>query len=563
MKIIQTLWTKPGLNGHWIDPVFHYLSWALSCLQLRQFYPQVELYTDDLGFQLLLEEFKLPYTKVNLTLNEFPFPTYLWSAPKLKTYGLQEEPFLHIDGDVFLFKAIAEDFVNDHDIVFQNLEIDQDKTSGFYVDILKAVFAIREKNTFNDWLGRIPLNNVRAFNAGIMGGSNISFFKNYTDAAFSFLINQGQVITQLEQPQYATHLAEQVLPALLAQEQSLKTAALFAPDFNPGFVFGSDDVDMMDHEKLSKTELPLRYMNFDEFGISPNGRKYIHIIGNRKKSMIICKQIARRMMKTYPDYYNRIIDFSNRHQQLKRSSTDNRSLEKNGGAVFGFKEKLKQLKIRNVFPRTCRILLYYGICPELDSNDLVSFELSTLKATVMLDEEQKEKIKDALLLERTKFEYSASLSDGDLDIMDQRSCATLELLHDIDQVSNELIFLQMNSFTKIVTTQWNWLDTQPFLKKNYPKERKIVALLPDKITYSFVELTLTPFQRDILENFTSCKSIADGFDQFNARPHAKQIAHFKDEFFNNVVYLLSNGMLFGHHIENDHRVEIRSAGLIL
>jgi hypothetical protein len=85
MKIVQTFWTKPGLNGHWIDPAFHYLSWALSCLQLRQFYSNVELYTDDFGCQLLLEEFRLPYTKVNLTLNDFSFPSYLCSPVSAKT----------------------------------------------------------------------------------------------------------------------------------------------------------------------------------------------------------------------------------------------------------------------------------------------------------------------------------------------------------------------------------------------------------------------------------------------------------------------------------------------
>lgn len=97
---------KTGLNEYWIDPVFHYLSWALSCLQLRQLYPEVELYTDDMGCQLLLEEFRLPYTNVNLTLNGFPFPSYLRSASKLKTYALQEGPLLHIDGDVFLSKEL-------------------------------------------------------------------------------------------------------------------------------------------------------------------------------------------------------------------------------------------------------------------------------------------------------------------------------------------------------------------------------------------------------------------------------------------------------------------------
>lgn len=49
-KTVQTLWT-----GHkslvrdsfgWLEPQYHLMAWALSCLMLRESYDDVELYTD-------------------------------------------------------------------------------------------------------------------------------------------------------------------------------------------------------------------------------------------------------------------------------------------------------------------------------------------------------------------------------------------------------------------------------------------------------------------------------------------------------------------------------------
>ena len=42
------------------------MSWVLSCLSLRNYYDDVELYTDKLGYELLIEKLRLPYTYVHV-----------------------------------------------------------------------------------------------------------------------------------------------------------------------------------------------------------------------------------------------------------------------------------------------------------------------------------------------------------------------------------------------------------------------------------------------------------------------------------------------------------------
>jgi len=80
-KIVQSYWSKPALDdaylqddgrfkGGWLHEKYNYMSWALSCLKLRQHYDKVVLFTDDLGKKLLIDKLELPYTDVRLDLNK-------------------------------------------------------------------------------------------------------------------------------------------------------------------------------------------------------------------------------------------------------------------------------------------------------------------------------------------------------------------------------------------------------------------------------------------------------------------------------------------------------------
>ena len=106
MRIVQTFWTLPAksldaLAGGWPSKRYLFMSWALSVLQLRQQYEELVLYTDTRGHYWLIEQIGLPYTQVDCSLNELSEAyTPIWSYCKLYVYGLQEAPFLLIDGDV-------------------------------------------------------------------------------------------------------------------------------------------------------------------------------------------------------------------------------------------------------------------------------------------------------------------------------------------------------------------------------------------------------------------------------------------------------------------------------
>ena len=123
MKIIQSFWSGKNNdirdNRGWLSYEYHWLGWILSCNQIRKFYDEVELYTDSFGYEVLIEKLQLPYTKVHVVLDEMnEYPKDLWAIAKIKAYQLQDKPFLHVDGDVFIWEKFDEELLK-QDIIVQ------------------------------------------------------------------------------------------------------------------------------------------------------------------------------------------------------------------------------------------------------------------------------------------------------------------------------------------------------------------------------------------------------------------------------------------------------------
>src|ERR1700730_5036463 len=129
MKIIQSFWSKPSREissdksmGGWLEKKNNYMSWALSCLQFRSFYDEVELVTDRYGYDLLINQLELPYTNVKIVLDDLnDFHSDLWALGKIYAYSLQDEPFIHADGDIYIWEKFS-DKIENAELVAQNIE---------------------------------------------------------------------------------------------------------------------------------------------------------------------------------------------------------------------------------------------------------------------------------------------------------------------------------------------------------------------------------------------------------------------------------------------------------
>ncbi len=106
------------------------MGWALSCLQWQKIYNKVTLYADDIAAKLLIDTLRLPNTTVICELGKLNscHPS-LWALPKIYAYSKQESPFLHVDGDVFIWHRFNETLLQGG-LIAQNKQVSTDCYEG-------------------------------------------------------------------------------------------------------------------------------------------------------------------------------------------------------------------------------------------------------------------------------------------------------------------------------------------------------------------------------------------------------------------------------------------------
>lgn len=288
MKIIHSFWSKPTLErgtnriedrkiGGWLDKKYNYMSWALSCLQFKKHYGHIELITDCLGKKTLIDKLELPYNKVLVELDAFNdnHPD-LWAVTKLHAYSLQTEPFIHVDGDVYVWKRLEN--IENKSLVVQNEDI------GFkYYDniwnIVKENFQYIPQYMLDDFANSQV---VKSCNAGVFGGTDIDFIQEYVRDSLDFL-----------QKNQDNHSKVNLNLAGLIYEQYLFSCFARSRKKNVSYLFHS----------MSDT-----FKEICNFSSIPQKRHYVHTVGRAKKKLDVCENVANQLLLEYPEYYYYILE---------------------------------------------------------------------------------------------------------------------------------------------------------------------------------------------------------------------------------------------------------------
>lgn len=298
MKIVQSLWSKPGQqrNGQenggtshcgWPDKKYNYFSWALSALQFRKFYDEVELITDKAGYDLLINKLELPYTSAKVVLDDLnDYHPGLWAIGKFYAYSLQEVPFIHADGDVYIWRKFDADLEN-AGLLCQRKE--EGKTySRYYFEVFIQMVQhfLYYPEVLDKSINRH--NSIKAINAGIIGGTNLHFFSQYAKMAFEFVDRNLSCLHKINIKR-ANQVFEQFLFRALSEEEE-----------EPICYFDPAAHDLVDD-----------YMDFT--GV-PAKTKFIHTPGAFKQARHTVDALAYRLQTDHPDCYYRIIRLLNTHQ---------------------------------------------------------------------------------------------------------------------------------------------------------------------------------------------------------------------------------------------------------
>ena len=318
MKIVQSFWsgnqTDFTNNYGWYSYKHNWLSWILSCHQLVKYHKEVELYTDCFGYEILITKLQLPYTKVHVVLDELNhYNKNLWAIAKIRTLKLQTEPFLHVDGDVFVWESLINKFKNSN-LVTQNLEV----TTDYYRERWGVIFPQLSflPNEMKDY--HENKNNL-ACNMGIIGGTNLDFFKEYTQKSVEFVDKNNIDFDGLDALNFNIFF-EQVLFKELANVTNQNIDYLF-----------------------SEVSLDNDYKGFGDFDKVPF-KTYLHLLGVYKRNSTVCKAMEVYVMKYYPEQYSiltKLINVENENH-LEIDFLDTQKVEE---LVTGFEIELKSLNL--------------------------------------------------------------------------------------------------------------------------------------------------------------------------------------------------------------------------
>jgi hypothetical protein len=187
---IQVFWSKPyekqASNSFGFKTLNHfYMSayYSLQCLKKNGY--TVKLVTDDYGKKILTEYFKIPYDRVDVSLNNITTTQYIWGLSKFYAYSLEKEPFLYVDLDFFMQKDIPSS-MKKAEIFCQNIE---NNYLCYYYGYMGFNKFIDKKDTiYEHFESLLEKNKIGySYNTAVFGGQNIELIHKASRAMFDFV----------------------------------------------------------------------------------------------------------------------------------------------------------------------------------------------------------------------------------------------------------------------------------------------------------------------------------------------------------------------------------------
>lgn len=290
MRAVWSFWSKPfreATGWSWNEPVHHLLAWGLSFRLAQSHYPRTSLVTDTPGSALLVDGLGLPFTDVSTALDELDdADPDLWMLGKLLAYGLQEEPFVHLDTDVFLWRRLPAGVAAAPVFAQHPEEFAVTAYSG--VRVIEDAFdrAGLALPAEWEWYRTHQAYHYREANCGIVGGTDTGFIRRYARLALDLVLA----------PEYSAAWA--LIPYRGALnttiEQFLLAACADYHRFDPGSPHRGGY---------------LRYL-FPSAGQAYNGEHarragYTHLLSTAKRNPLTMARLTARVRAEDPAFYAR------------------------------------------------------------------------------------------------------------------------------------------------------------------------------------------------------------------------------------------------------------------
>lgn len=544
MKFLHTLWTGPPnfaeennlihMKAGWLSCEYHWMSWALSCLQAVNVFGEINLVTDLKGREILIDQLRLPYTTISTALEntlDHCHPS-LWSLAKIYTYGIQTEPFLHLDGDVFIWHKPEAEFLNSR-LIAQNM----DKNLPFYADVLNEIngnfsyippLFLKENYEHGD---------IYASNAGLLGGNDNTFFKEYSRQAFEFIDRNKDDLGKVNTGAL-NFIFEQYLFCQLADKEDIPIS------------YYKDVVD----DPVFKD-----YIKFEDFPHT----QMSHPVGNFKKYQHVCDHVAKKLRKDYPDYYYRVIDLvRNTHADMRSAIYYSPLLKLSRLQPLPAEPPSRLSETKQSFERTQAAIQYlnnnHSFGDSLVAGNNIAFNDFMGRAKLVLPDENE---RDCLLeIFRIEFErnalikkiYSHSANVLKLYNEDLNAFQQIQATFSLSEADLSKVKIGQPENYILFNCGWDWKynlkkEIVPVVERNFNEERSPfeLLLLPDILQNDIAEYYLDEIDMivfDIVKNVFTVEEILQEMKHYFPEEEIEEdYPSFQQLIFNTIKRLLYSG----------------------
>ncbi len=290
MRAVWSFWSKPFITYYsriWSKPLHHLLAWGLSLDSASRHYPDTMLVTDRKGKKLLIDQLGLQFVHVSTELEMLQdVDPGWWAVGKLVACTLQDRPFVHLDNDVFLWKALPSDVAESPVLAQCPYSFTQDH-SFFRPHEIELAFAEEALELPAEWMwARTNRDSFNGANGGVLGGSSVEFLQYYARSAVDLIVNpqNGPAWSRLADKNWPYVLIEEFFLVACVEYHRARAASPFR-GVSMNHVFPSW-----------------------EHAYDPNYSARIgftHLMGGAKTHPAVGMRIEERARRQVPDYYRR------------------------------------------------------------------------------------------------------------------------------------------------------------------------------------------------------------------------------------------------------------------
>lgn len=291
MRAVWSFWCKPYLafkHKMWQMPSHHLLAWGLSVQTASRYYPDTILITDRLGKKLLVDQLGLQFANVSTELERLnEVDAGWWAMGKLLAYSLQDQPFMHLDSDVFLWKALPK-YLTSAPIFAQCPEDFHHVDERYGPREIEEAFARHNLALPAEWEWSRSRGGggFREVSCGLVGGTDIWFLRHYSQLGLDLVLNSKNA------PAWSAFPEKECLNMMV--EQFLLAACI---DF---------------HRSSSSPAMPgveIRYL-FRSMEEACNPKLaaragFTHLLGGAKSHPVVGRRLEERMRREDPAFFRR------------------------------------------------------------------------------------------------------------------------------------------------------------------------------------------------------------------------------------------------------------------